>query len=90
LKPEIIYCLISQKTYYLYICITRTSQLRLYWVVNDVYYENFTKVVITLCEHNGVCLNIHTVSLSFLRACFPRSSLAPTHAHLLKHCTEHI
>ena len=31
-----------------------------------------------------------TTSLSFLRACFPHSSLAPTHAHLLKHYTKHI
>jgi hypothetical protein len=28
--------------------------------------------------------------LSFLRACFPHSSLAPTRAHLLKYCTKHI
>jgi len=35
-----------------------------YWVVNDVYYENFTKVMTTLYEHNGVCLNIHTVVMS--------------------------
>jgi len=27
---------------------------------------------------------------TFLRACFPHSSLAPTHAHLLKHYTKHI
>jgi hypothetical protein len=35
-----------------------------YWVVNDVYYENFAKVMTTLCEHNEVCLNIQTVVMS--------------------------
>ena len=40
-----------------------------------------------LATHEG---NIYLASLSFLRACFLHSSLAPTHAHLLKHYTKHI
>jgi hypothetical protein len=46
------------------VCTSVLQGLASYWVVNDVYYENFTKVVTTLCEHNGVCLNIQTVVMS--------------------------
>ena len=40
------------------------------------------------CSSYLVSNNV-TQSLSFLRACFLHSSLAPTHAHLLKHYIKH-